>query len=324
MAKPRKIYTLIQHLFVPKETTTSSSYTASPPKGVWRNEEFIEVKNCDFCQQEKVTVNIQPQIFLQVNALMAKYPDDEWLAYLVGSQDENGNFDITGLKIPKQIQSSATVDIDPNEAFVDTAVMGTIHSHHHMSISWSGQDHAEVLFNMPVSILVATKGWECKVRKELPCKGFILSDATLSVKTPVLADVDPILAEAEVKISKRTYEYSKYSSKCHCDCCGEEMERIKTTFTSGLTLCDDKCLKAYKGLSPKDQAEFLSAIRKNLWKPRLSLPEPAKSTPTTTTPKTVVCDCCHGVVNQDLATVRQAGTFCPDCENNWWYYQNSY
>ena len=95
--------------------------------------------------------------------------DTEWLAYLVGEKDSEGNYEIKSLTFPDQSAGGAHVDNQAGADFhVDPATIGAIHSHVNMSAFFSTTDVAHA--NWPVEIVVNAKGeYETSVRVTLPC-----------------------------------------------------------------------------------------------------------------------------------------------------------
>jgi len=93
----------------------------------------------------------------------------EWLAYMVGEKDENGNYEVKSLSFPEQVAGGAHVRQTTSADFtVPTGTIGAIHSHVNMSAFFSTTDVAHA--NWPVEIVVNSKGeYETSVRVTLPC-----------------------------------------------------------------------------------------------------------------------------------------------------------
>lgn len=106
----------------------------------------------------------------KIEALMAKFPDTEWLAFLDGRETEEG-FLITDLRIP--LQSVSVADCDDVEFVPSASHIGVIHSHHTMGAFFSFTDKKYLNSSNTVSVVVAKKG-----------NGAIEAQAVLRLVTP--------------------------------------------------------------------------------------------------------------------------------------------
>ena len=93
----------------------------------------------------------------------------EWMAYLIGQKDANGDYVIAKLVFPEQTAGGAHVkrEVDP-EFKPEPNTVGVIHSHVAMQAFFSSTDKAHA--NWPVEIVVNRKGeYEVSTRVQLPC-----------------------------------------------------------------------------------------------------------------------------------------------------------
>jgi len=161
-------------------------------------------KKCDFCEEfEPSEVLLEPDVMRAVRAMNDAMGNTEWLGYLRG--DKIGTkFIVTGIEVPEQEASGASID---NIATVDeTNVIGTVHSHHTMGAFVSKTDEDFLAGNYDLTLITSTKGWEGKVRRELPCGHWSLADVEVAINLPIPKfDIDAFVADAKSKVKVKTY-----------------------------------------------------------------------------------------------------------------------
>jgi hypothetical protein len=151
-----------------------------------------------------VVVFIDYYVMAKINIMMKKYPDMEWLAYLIGKDNVVEDF-----YIPKQqITSSNVTDIEGDP---EIQIIGVIHSHHKLGLhSFSGTDHAYINDNHDLSILVWHGGMNGQKRITLPCGATMIVPIELAFFHPEL-DEAALNKEADDNISEKRYTYIDYT-----------------------------------------------------------------------------------------------------------------
>lgn len=93
----------------------------------------------------------------------------EWMAYLIGVKQEDGDYEIKSLEFPEQTAGGEHVRREPDANFRPPAgTVGVIHSHVAMQAFFSNVDKQHA--NWPVEIVVNRKGeYEVSTRVQLPC-----------------------------------------------------------------------------------------------------------------------------------------------------------
>lgn len=130
----------------------------------------------------------------KVDLLMKKYPNCEWLAYLLG--DENTRY-IRDLFIPTQTASSGAVTaVGPKPA----GVIGVIHSHHNMGAFFSGTDDAYINQNNDISIVIAHNGIKSQVRWTTPCGYKVVCNGNVIIESENLINEDEFLNQVDTVI----------------------------------------------------------------------------------------------------------------------------
>jgi hypothetical protein len=111
---------------------------------------------------------------------------DEWLGYLVGEWDNDIDVSISGLIIPKQITTRASVDVlDCPENRAIENIVGVIHSHPFTSSapSFSGTDERFINSNHDISIVMGNTGqYTILGRVPTPCGGRTVAKAELKIE----------------------------------------------------------------------------------------------------------------------------------------------
>lgn len=140
---------------------------------------------------DNITVKISPLVKRKINFLMGKFPNLEWLAYLVGS-----NYIVEDLFIPNQTVTAGSVNVDADTPQSEKPIIGVIHSHHTMGSFFSGTDDAYINMNHNISIVVSNKGMKAQARIKTPCGALKTIEAKIVIDLQV--DLDEKLFEESV------------------------------------------------------------------------------------------------------------------------------
>jgi hypothetical protein len=151
----------------------------------------------------------QPQIFVDSRLWqsiigLCERTSTEWLAYLIGEKDAEGNYEIKKLTFPEQTAGGAHVHHPTNPEFrPEKGTIGAIHSHVRMQAFFSTTDVAHA--NWPVEMVVNARGeYEVSVRVTLPCGESMRRKATVMLLTGgVLDNMETALKAALDKGKKR-------------------------------------------------------------------------------------------------------------------------
>lgn len=138
---------------------------------------------------------------LKIDALMGKFKNQEWFAYLLGDEMR-----VKDLYIPEQSATGAFVGDIENDEYNKLPVIGAIHSHHHMGIDMSGHDHEFVNSNHNISLLVNRNrdGQRItgQVRIKVPCGALYITDADVRLDLEVEFDKKKFMEEIAEKVNK--------------------------------------------------------------------------------------------------------------------------
>lgn len=236
----KKTITLRQYLIPPKDEAKTYGTQRRASKECFTTA-AQELKTCGAIDISVKPVRMPVEVSVQIDALMDKYPGDEWLAYLIGQEKPDG-FYITKLHIPPQEVNGSAVEVEEGIACPPSTI-GTIHSHNRMSAFFSGTDDSFVCKNHPVTIVVGTGStkWACKVKTTLPCNHFISTETPLAIMYSVKADIDSIIEQADANISKKTYtNYSKVvttTSLLKCVMCRVSYPLAQVNWVHGSWVC---------------------------------------------------------------------------------------
>lgn len=173
---------------------------------------------------EDITVKIDLEAKLKIDSLMEKYPNIEWLAYLIGQAEvpEDKSIDqdfakadplhIVNIHIPEQQITATSVDNIECEEFNNLNIVGVIHSHHGMGTGFSGTDHAFINGNHNLSLVIAKNGVAGQYRWHTPCGSLkIVEEVKVKVIYPDFGfDKDSWLEEETKKIKKYVAPVSNY------------------------------------------------------------------------------------------------------------------
>jgi hypothetical protein len=135
-----------------------------PAKEDFWETKIDEVKECSKAPSN-VSINMNQLAVQKIKLLNEKFKNIEWLAYLVGKENE-----IEDIYIPFQEVSSVTVDNIKSPEYNTLNIIGVIHSHHNMGNSFSNTDDEYINQNHDISICVTSDmKMNAQVRWKTPC-----------------------------------------------------------------------------------------------------------------------------------------------------------
>lgn len=139
---------------------------------------------------------------LKIDALMGKFRNQEWFAYLLGDEMR-----VKDLYLPEQRATGAFVGDIENDEYNKLPVIGAIHSHHHMDVDMSSHDHEFVNSNHNISLLVQrnSQGQRItgQVRIKVPCGALYITDADVRLDLEVEFDKKSFMKEIDDRINKK-------------------------------------------------------------------------------------------------------------------------
>lgn len=159
------------------------------------------VRSCGVLDQE-ILLSITPKARGKINLLMERFPNIEWLAYLVGNKETNTVEDIV---IPKQRVTTVNVYVDGT---VDVPTMGVIHSHHDMGNNFSHTDNEYINQNHDISLCISKHGISGQARVKTECGRYALVPVNV-VDRVVGFDAVDFLKEVDEKITEQTINYGR-------------------------------------------------------------------------------------------------------------------
>lgn len=132
---------------------------------------------------EYVEVFVHMKAKMKFDALMGKYKDIEWLAYLLGDKSVIGlteteaksgksndkSYVIRDIFIPEQVVTPGNVLKVTCPEFNKLPIIGVLHSHHGMGTEFSKTDHDFVNENHDVSLVITHGKIAGQVRWKTPC-----------------------------------------------------------------------------------------------------------------------------------------------------------
>lgn len=171
----------------------------TPVKDEWEVE--LDIVNDCGKAPESIVVWIMPEAKMKIDALMARYPRIEWLAYLLGDAENNIIKDIW---VPKQRVTATSVDQIRCPEFNRLNTIGVMHSHHGMGNGFSGTDHEWINQNHDISLCIANSGIAGQVRWKTPCGSMKIVPCTVKLKFDIDFDAATFIDMAENNINKPT------------------------------------------------------------------------------------------------------------------------
>jgi len=203
---PNQIQRRRNTMVVPAITTECVKKGAEGQSGDSWEVKIDTITECGKAPAEMI-INIDLLAKMKIDALMEKYPNIEWLAYLLG--DGTDPLRVVDIFIPKQTVTTTRVDDVECPEFNDMKVIGVIHSHHGMGTGFSGTDHEWINQNHNISLVIAKTGVAGQCRWTTPCGCLKIVSVKVKVTYPDLGfDKEGFIKEGSEQINKKTYNYA--------------------------------------------------------------------------------------------------------------------
>lgn len=177
-----------------------------------RNEQGSDTFTCSVdgvtaCSKApQVDILMDSHLWQSIVGLCERF-NTEWMAYLIGVKNQDGDYEIKRLSFPEQTAGGAHVHNEPSPDFkVEQDTVGVVHSHVGMQAFFSSTDKAHA--NWPVEIVVNRKGeYEVSTRVQLPCGEFMRRSSRVMLLTGGQLDsMEATLKEALKKGETREAE----------------------------------------------------------------------------------------------------------------------
>lgn len=146
-----------------------------------------ERKNCPVAAP--IPVMLSPTVRAKTKRANDRYPNKEWIGYLIGKDDhETGVIVCHDMIIPLQVAHRESIPVVDFPLGYD--IIGTIHSHHQFGAFISHQDEDYLVNNYCVSVVVSGDNMVANVRTVAPCGSYtnneteIIDYGDYGVKTP--------------------------------------------------------------------------------------------------------------------------------------------
>lgn len=145
---------------------------------------------------------IYPLAKEKIEALMEEYKNIEWLAYLIGTNNEEKR-EITDIFVPDQEISTASVDNIKCKEFNTLSIIGVIHSHHNMGNNFSSTDNDYINQNHNISLCISKSGINGQIRWKTPCGSYKIIDCKVKLKLDSLLDKESFIKKVKEKIKEK-------------------------------------------------------------------------------------------------------------------------
>lgn len=195
----------------------------------------VEIDCVDECSkvQNLVEISFKPVVKTKVQVLMDKFPNIEWLVYLLGEErffDGEKDYIINDITIPIQTVSASNVwDIDCPE-YNNLPIVGVMHSHHGMGTGFSKTDHDFINSNHNISLVISNNKIAGQVRIQTPCGSIkIVNNVKIIHLLDDNFDKETFLAE----IKNITSDYQGNSNKKI-----KELNNAQKSYTNGNSVKD--------------------------------------------------------------------------------------
>ena len=212
----------------------------------WEVERPMMIENgkpCPFNDGLKLMVYLKPLVWNQMMSL-TKALDTEWIGYLTGLIDEDGNFQVAGLRVPEQdvSASSASSREDPHISVPDH--IGWCHSHVNMGAFWSEVDKDTIAQHKLAIVMNKDGTYKATVVRLLPCGTRALIEPEVSVGIP--EELTGWVNQVKSKIHARTYNYSGSQGSASRKCPWEDkpkraLKKCKYRLYSSCTYISNNC-----------------------------------------------------------------------------------
>lgn len=212
----------------------------------WKFEECSGVydttdDSCVYIKDSNPEIVISTTAEAQIKTLLEKFKDLEWMAGMVGTQ-ENYNFFVDKIVLFEQEVSSGHVELTSkgNKEAGLTKLLGMIHSHNSMSAFHSGPDLVNDK-NYSVCMVVDNDlKMDAKAVILLPCGKRALVDCDSSLESEQFAPDEDILKQAEGLIKQKVYVKTDYEKdreygytrddQSTCMVCSQVINRAKGVY----------------------------------------------------------------------------------------------
>jgi|TARA_R100000501_G_C2592098_1_gene91778 proteasome lid subunit RPN8/RPN11 len=199
------------------------------------------------CTTQKVKIVLSKKSLSQIKSLCRKYPQLEWMATLIGKQEDNYML-VDEIQIFEQEVSGSTCELTDkgNEDMAKTENIGWIHSHNTMDVFLSSTDVDTANFN-GISLCVNNKlEFDGKIRKLLPCGVYALLDVELETE---IDEDEEITSLADELISVRATNVVRTSVANNelnfCALCERKVSKKKSVEMNGC-IVHKKCFNKYE------------------------------------------------------------------------------
>lgn len=233
----------------------------------------VEIPVIEQCSKAPAELLAQIEVLakVKIDALMDKFPNIEWLAYLIG--DRSDPLVVKDLYIPQQDVTGTSVDNIQCPEFNTLSVIGVIHSHHGMGTGFSGTDHAWINQNHNLSIVVAKNGIAGQFRWSTPCGGLKIIPVKCRVKYDLEFDKEVFLQENTGKINNKpfgVYKNQSYSASRYFPESGRVQTADQAKYVAGVSV--KSAAIAAKGF--EDEQSLVAAMEEAFGLPNETITTP--------------------------------------------------
>ena len=233
----------------------------------------VQLDVVDLCSKgpKKKVIWLKRLAKLKVDALMNKFKDQEWLAYLIGEDNR-----VEDLFVPEQMADHSFVGNVKCEEYNSLRIIGVMHSHHNMKMDdFSGHDDDFINSNHNISLLVNLNGptgykITGQSRVEVPCGALYIVPVDVKLDLEVEFDKKAFLEEIEQKVNPPKTGCTQ--TVCYCGKCnlGGRGTRFNTTLGQGQNFpLPPAHARTFPTHSPDCQCTSCISDR-NAWRNRLS------------------------------------------------------
>lgn len=160
------------------------------------------VEDCSEIAKDIPLIYMEQLALDKKDELMELQLSDEWLAYLQGFKDKEGDYNVYDIWVPEQHAGLGSVETDPKETRPKDCI-GTIHSHGYSNskTNFSSVDEDFLLENYFVSIVTTGENMTGAVKLVTPCGHYKVVETEV-VPVRERTDLKKWLAEIKPKIKK--------------------------------------------------------------------------------------------------------------------------
>lgn len=170
----------------------------------------VEIEQVEKCSKapKKIELYINNLANCKIYAMMDKYPNIEWLAYLLGKDNK-----ITDIFIPNQKISQVSITNIKCDEYNDLPIIGVIHSHHGMGNGFSSTDDEWINANHDISICISNSGMNGQVRWKTPCGSIKIIKAKINNFDNKNFDKNKFIKSVEGKLSEEINYYQNFENR---------------------------------------------------------------------------------------------------------------